>query len=118
MTINNTKVTKKVSVFGAGNAGLTAAYHFTQQGCQVALYGSDGFDEQIHAITANGGIRSLAKYHGTALDYSGFEFIVGYADYLTFDSLDGDIDVDVSFNVSSAKNSTWALIRSAFTFSD
>ena len=75
MTINNTKVTKKVSVFGAGNAGLTAAYHFTQQGCQVALYGSDGFDEQIHAITANGGIKSLAKYHGTALDYSGFEFI-------------------------------------------
>lgn len=75
MTINNTKATKKVSVFGAGNAGLTAAYHFTQQGCQVSLYGSEGFDEQIHAISANGGITSLAQHHGIPLDYSGFEFI-------------------------------------------
>lgn len=81
MSINKTKTTKKVSVFGAGNAGLTAAYHFTQQGCQVALYGSDGFDEQIHAIAASGGITSLAQYHGTSLDYSGFEFI----DVLTTD---------------------------------
>lgn len=75
MTINNTKATKKVSVFGAGNAGLTAAYHFTQQGCQVSLYGSEGFDEQIHAISANGGITSLAQHHGIPLDYAGFEFI-------------------------------------------
>lgn len=75
MTINNTKSIKKVAVFGAGNAGLTAAYHFTQQGCQVALYGSEGFDEQIHAISANGGIMSLAQYHGISLDYPGFEFI-------------------------------------------
>jgi len=75
VTINNIKATKRVAVFGAGNAGLTAAYHFTQQGCQVALYGSEGFDEQIHAISANGGITSLAKYHGISLDYSGFEFI-------------------------------------------
>lgn len=81
MTINNTKATKKVAVFGAGNAGLTAAYHFTQQGCQVALYGSKGFDEQIHAIYADGGITSLAQYHGISLDYPGFEFI----DYLTTD---------------------------------
>lgn len=75
MNINNTKKIKKVSVFGAGNAGLTAAYHFTQQGCQVALYGAEGFDEQIHAIADNGGITSLAHYHGISLDYSGFEFI-------------------------------------------
>ncbi len=75
MAIHKTKTTKKVAVFGAGNAGLTAAYHFTQQGCQVALYGSEGFDEQIHAISANGGITSLAQYHGISLDYSGFEFI-------------------------------------------
>lgn len=75
MTINNIKKAKKVAVFGAGNAGLTAAYHFTQQGCQVALYGSEGFDEQIHAISANGGITSLTQYHGISLDYSGFEII-------------------------------------------
>jgi opine dehydrogenase len=75
VTIHNTKSIKKVAVFGAGNAGLTAAYHFTQQGCQVALYGSEGFDEQIHAISANGGITSLAQYHNISLDYPGFEFI-------------------------------------------
>jgi len=72
---NNTKLAKKVTVFGAGNAGLTAAYHFTQQGCQVALYGDEGFDEQIHAISANGGITSLSQYHGISLNYPGFEFI-------------------------------------------
>ena len=75
MTINNTKATRRVAVFGAGNAGLTAAYHFTQQGCKVALYGSEGFDEQIHAIAVKGGITSLAQYHGVSLDYSGFEFV-------------------------------------------
>ena len=75
MTINITKASKKVAVFGAGNAGLTAAYHFSQQGCQVALYGSEGFDEQIHAISVDGGITSLAQYHGISLDYSGFESI-------------------------------------------
>ncbi|WP_232771349.1 NAD/NADP octopine/nopaline dehydrogenase family protein [Colwellia sp. 12G3] len=75
MTIDNTKVTQKVAVFGAGNAGLTAAYHFTQQGCQVALYGSAGFDEQIHAISVDGGITSLSQYHGVSLDYPGFEFV-------------------------------------------
>lgn len=75
MNENNTKLAKKVTVFGAGNAGLTAAYHFTQQGCQVALYGDEGFDEQIHAISANGGITSLSQYHGISLNYPGFEFI-------------------------------------------
>lgn len=65
----------RVSVFGAGNAGLTAAFHFTQHGAQVALYGSTGFDEQIHAISAEGGINSLAEYGGATLNYSGFEHI-------------------------------------------
>lgn len=75
MTIKNTQTSPKVAVFGAGNAGLTAAFHFTQLGCKVALYGSEGFDEQIHAIAANGGITSVTQFHGVALDYSGFEFI-------------------------------------------
>jgi opine dehydrogenase len=89
VAINNSKATKKVAVFGAGNAGLTAAYHFTQQGCQVALYGSKGFDEQIHAIAANGGITSLAQYHGIALDYSGFEPI---------DCLTTDIEIAIAYS--------------------
>jgi len=65
----------KVSVFGAGNAGLTAAYHFTQNGCDVALYGAPGFDQQIHAISAEGGIRSLKSFHDAELEFSGFETI-------------------------------------------
>lgn len=62
----------RVSVFGAGNAGLTAAYHFTQQGYDISLYGSPGFDEQIHAIQAHGGITSRAEYFDVALDFPGF----------------------------------------------
>lgn len=76
---NNNPV--KVSVFGAGNAGLTAAFHFTQHGAKVALFGSKGFDEQIHAIAAEGGIKSLEQFGGVNLDYSGFEHI----DFLTTD---------------------------------
>jgi opine dehydrogenase len=71
----------RVSVFGAGNAGLTAAFHFTQHGAQVALYGSKGFDEQIHAIAVEGGIKSVSEYGNAKLDYSGFEHI----DLLTTD---------------------------------
>lgn len=79
--MNKANSPRKVSIFGAGNAGLTAAYHFTQQGCQVALYGSSGFDDQIHAISADGGITSLSKFHGVSLEYGGFESI----DLLTTD---------------------------------
>lgn len=75
MTINNKQAIQKVSVLGAGNAGLTAAFHFTKHGCQVALYGSEGFDEQIHAISERGGITSLAQFYDISLDYSGFEYI-------------------------------------------
>ncbi|MGB1300787.1 MAG: NAD/NADP octopine/nopaline dehydrogenase family protein [Pseudoalteromonas tetraodonis] len=75
MSINKTQVGRKVAVFGAGNAGLTAAFHFTQHGCKVALYGSAGFDEQIHAIAANGGITSLTQHQGINLQHGGFEYI-------------------------------------------
>ncbi len=78
---NNNDRKVKVSVFGAGNAGLTAAYHFTRHGAQVALYGSKGFDEQIHAISVEGGIKSLSEYGSAKLDFSGFEHI----DVLTTD---------------------------------
>lgn len=62
----------RVSIFGAGNAGLTAAYHFSKQGSEVFLYGSPGFDQQIDAIVQAGGIRSVAEYGATALEFSGF----------------------------------------------
>ena len=87
--MNKANSPRKVSIFGAGNAGLTAAYHFTQQGCQVALYGSSGFDDQIHAISADGGITSLSKFHGVSLEYGGFESI---------DLLTTDIDQAIAYS--------------------
>ena len=72
---NNYVEQARVSVFGAGNAGLTAAFHFTQHGAQVALYGSKGFDDQIHAISVEGGIKSLSEYGNAKLHFSGFEHI-------------------------------------------
>lgn len=72
---NSNSAQPKVSVFGAGNAGLTAAFHFSQNGCLVSLYGSKGFDEQIHAISAEGGIHALDEYCGAKLEHHGFEHI-------------------------------------------
>ncbi len=37
----------KVSIIGSGNAGLTAAYHFTLHGADVCLYGAKGFDQPL-----------------------------------------------------------------------
>ncbi|WP_417212541.1 SusC/RagA family TonB-linked outer membrane protein [Acinetobacter venetianus] len=80
------------------------------------IYGSlDWFEKTTDDIlTLTNPIATLGEgaqkwVNGGTIENSGFEFIVGYADYLTFDSLDGDIDVDVSFNVSSAKNKVVSL---------
>lgn len=80
------------------------------------IYGSlDWFEKTTDDIlTLTNPIATLGEgaqkwVNGGTIENSGIEFIVGYADYLTFDSLDGDIDVDVSFNVSSAKNKVVSL---------
>lgn len=64
--------TLRVSILGAGNAGLTAAYHLSQQGTiAVCLYGAPGFDEQLDAIAEAGGIRARAEKEGAPLLLAG-----------------------------------------------
>ncbi|MFC3530976.1 NAD/NADP octopine/nopaline dehydrogenase family protein [Vogesella facilis] len=61
----------RVSVLGAGNAGLTAAYHLSREGVEVCLYGAPGFDQQLDAIQCQGGITALAELEGEALQLAG-----------------------------------------------
>lgn len=80
---------KRLTIIGAGNAGLTAAYHLTHCGNEVCLYGSDGFDEQIDMIRERGGIRALSDQNGVSLSYPGFEKI---------DTLTKDIQCAVEYS--------------------
>lgn len=64
---------KKVTVIGAGNGGVTAAYHFAKEGHEVCLYDNPKFDEQIKAIQKKGGIEALPEDHGMKMILSGFE---------------------------------------------
>ncbi|ANS84872.1 NAD/NADP octopine/nopaline dehydrogenase family protein [Vibrio scophthalmi] len=66
-------MTTRVSVIGSGNAGLTAAYHFTLHGAKVCLYGSKGFDQPLADIEKKGGIEALASFNDVSLTYSGFQ---------------------------------------------
>lgn len=61
----------RVSVIGSGNAGLTAAYHFTLIGADVCLYGAPGFDQPLTDIEQHGGIRALERFNNTPLTYAG-----------------------------------------------
>ncbi len=65
----------KVAVIGAGNGGMTAAYHLSRLGKEVCIYDSPEFDGQIRAIRERGGIRALDTDHGDALLLGGFERI-------------------------------------------
>ncbi|KDR94001.1 opine dehydrogenase [Peptoclostridium litorale DSM 5388] len=66
---------KKVSVIGAGNGGLTAAYHLSKIGNSVCVYDSPMFDTQINAINEKGGIEALEELHECKMLFSGFEKI-------------------------------------------
>ncbi len=65
----------KVTVIGAGNGGVTAAYHFSKNGHQVCIYDDPRFDAQIKGIQAKGGIEALKEDHGCEMAFSGFETI-------------------------------------------
>lgn len=65
----------KVSIIGSGNAGLTAAYHFSLQGADVCLFGAKGFDQPLLDIEQNGGIEALAEFNSVPLTYAGFQAI-------------------------------------------
>lgn len=62
----------KISVIGAGNGGLTAAYHFAKMGHEVCIYDDPKFDSQIKAIQKSGGIEALKEEHGLEMILPGF----------------------------------------------
>lgn len=61
----------RISILGAGNAGLTAAYHLSLEGREVCLYGAPGFDQQLQAIRERNGIEALAELEGAPLLLAG-----------------------------------------------
>ncbi len=63
----------KITVIGAGNGGVTAAYHFTKLGHDVCLYDQVAFDTHINAIKENNGIKALDEVNEIQLILSGFE---------------------------------------------
>lgn len=65
----------KVTVIGAGNGGMTAAYHFAKEGHSVCIYDNPNFSTQIDAINDNGGITALAEHHGEEMMFPGTEKI-------------------------------------------
>ncbi|MGR5079665.1 nopaline dehydrogenase [Photobacterium swingsii] len=65
----------QVSIIGSGNAGLTAAYHFSLQGANVCLFGAKGFDQPLADIEARGGIEALSSFNDVPLTYAGFQKI-------------------------------------------
>lgn len=65
-------------MIGAGNGGMTAAYHLTKLGNEVCVYDSPAFDKQIKAIKEKGGIEALADGRdGDTYLFGGFERIAG-----------------------------------------
>ncbi len=65
----------KASIIGSGNAGLTAAYHFSLLGVDICLYGARGFDQPLTDIEEKGGIEALAEFNGVSLSFAGFQQI-------------------------------------------
>lgn len=63
----------KITVIGAGNGGVTAAYHLTKNGMRVCLFDFPEFSSQIKAINENGGIEALNEDHGCSMILPGFE---------------------------------------------
>lgn len=65
----------KITVIGAGNGGMTAAYHFARNGHEVCIYDSPDFPAQIDAIHRQGGIEALEEDHGCRMILPGFASI-------------------------------------------
>ncbi len=65
----------RVTVIGAGNGGLTAAYVLASSGNEVCLYDSPKFPAQVNAIKEKGGITALSEDNGAKMLFPGFEEI-------------------------------------------
>lgn len=63
-------------MIGAGNGGMTAAYHLSRLGNEVCVYDSPSFDRQIRAIHEKRGIEALQQSaQGDLYLFGGFERI-------------------------------------------
>ena len=65
--------TKRISIIGSGNAGMTAAYHLSKHGSDVCLYDAQGFHEHLDHVRLRCGIRALEEFEGDKLLFGGFE---------------------------------------------
>lgn len=65
----------KITIIGAGNGGLTAAYHLSKIGHDICLYDSPDFDTQIKAIQKTNSIQALDKEHGSEMLFAGIQEI-------------------------------------------
>ena len=65
----------RITVIGAGNGGVTAAYHFSKQGHDVCVDDQPNFAVQIEAIEKKGGIKALDEIYDVNLILPGFEKI-------------------------------------------
>lgn len=65
----------KITVIGAGNGGVTAAYHFSKLGSSICLYDQAEFATHLNAIGDQGGIEALSEMSEVNLMFSGFEKI-------------------------------------------
>lgn len=64
-----------VTIIGAGNGGITAAYHLAHLGREVCLYDSPSFPKQIKAVNKAGGIRAMDEHNGNSLLLGGFQSV-------------------------------------------
>lgn len=63
----------RITVIGAGNGGVTAAYHFSRMGHEVCLFDTEEFGAQVKAVQAAGGIRAEEEHLGDPLLLPGFQ---------------------------------------------
>ncbi len=67
---------KRVGIIGGGNAGMSAAYHFSKIGNKVCLYDTEAFSTNLKAIEKNGGyIEAIKEVDGLELQIPGKEKI-------------------------------------------
>ncbi len=62
----------RVTVIGAGNGGLTAAYVLAKNGHEVCIYDSPKFPAQVNAVHEKGGITALDEDNGAKMLFPGF----------------------------------------------
>lgn len=62
---------KNITIIGAGNGGMTAAYHFAKLGHSICLYDSPDFDTQIKAVQSSGQIEAVDSLHDCNMMFAG-----------------------------------------------